>query len=202
MRGPERPAEVNRLEGLFRHIERVRMAGIPILNPALRVEAVGFRPWNGYQLGVLITPWFMNLVLLGEGESGVLAGRRPGDKVMHAFPSGAYEFIVAEEPGLDGDQGRYQACSLFSPMQAFDSQALALATAAEILRGLMQTENSSGISTRSREIAEAWGGDQVPASDGELHATELDPAEQGPTLSERLESPVTRRELLTGPSRG
>lgn len=198
MKRPDRPAEVNRLEGLFRYIEQVRMAGIPILNPALQVQAVAFTPWNGYQLGVLITPWFMNLILLGEGHAGALAERQPGEKITHAFPSGAYEFIVAEEPALEHNQGRYQACSLFSPMQQFASQQLAVETAQAVMRSLMQEENSSGISTRSREIAAAWGGGPVSAADG-VETEEASP-EQGPTLSERLETPLTRRELLTGSS--
>jgi [NiFe] hydrogenase assembly HybE family chaperone len=194
----DRPVEVLRLEGLFRHIEQTRMVGVPILNPALRVQAVGFRPWNGYQLGVLITPWFMNLVLLGDGEDDRLAERRPGEKISHAFPSGLYEFIVAEEPALAHNQGqhqgRYQACSLFSPMQPFDSQELAVATAGEIMRGVMREENRSEVSTRSREIAEVWGGDG-PVTEAVAETT---PSDEGPTLSERLEAPLTRRELFTG----
>lgn len=186
-----RPTKVARLEGLFRYIEQTRMAGVPILNPALKVQAVDFIPWQGYQLGVLITPWFMNLILLGEGEHALLADRRPGEKINHAFPSGVYEFIVAEEPAL----GRYQACSLFSPMQAFDSQVLAVATAQEVMRGMMREENRSKVSTRSREIAEAWGGSDEPVADG---IAEVPPTEEEPSLSERLETPLTRRELLTG----
>ncbi len=192
----KRPVEVLRLEGLYRHIEQTRMDGVPILNPVLRVEAVGFTPWNGQWLGVLITPWFMNLILLGgEGDVDCLADRRPGEKIHHVFPSGVYEFIVAEEAALGLHQGRYQTCSLFSPMQSFDSQALAVATAGEIMRGLMLAENRCEVSTRSREIAEAWVGSEEQVADvGE----EDTPIEQGPTLSERLETPLTRRELLTG----
>ncbi|WP_051301679.1 [NiFe]-hydrogenase assembly chaperone HybE [Sedimenticola selenatireducens] len=195
MSGPKRPVEVVRLEGLFRHIEQTRMVGVPILNPALWVQAVDFIPWKGYQLGVLITPWFMNLILLGGTEADSLAKRRPGEKITHAFPSGLYEFIVAEEPALDHHQGRYQACSLFSPMQPFDSQELAVATAQEIMRGLMLEENRSEVVTRSREIAEAWAGGNELATDTE---TESVPLEEGPGLSERLETPLTRRELFTG----
>ncbi|WP_052761299.1 [NiFe]-hydrogenase assembly chaperone HybE [Sedimenticola thiotaurini] len=194
MKQADRPVLVTRLEGLFRYIEQTRMAGIPILNLALQVEAVGFSRWNDYQLGVLITPWFMNLVLLGEGADVGLAERPIGDKIRHRFPSGVYEFIVAEEPALGQFQGRYQACSLFSPMQQFTSQQLAVETAQAVMTGVMQDENRSGISTREQEIARVWGSDtslsEEPAAD----------PEQGSTLSERLETPLTRRELLTGPS--
>ena len=40
-----------------------RMEGLDFVNPALSVEAVAFAPWQGHWLGVLITPWFMNLIL-------------------------------------------------------------------------------------------------------------------------------------------
>ncbi|KAF0136409.1 MAG: hypothetical protein FD153_1935, partial [Rhodospirillaceae bacterium] len=46
----------------FRSVQSERMQGIPILNPVLQVEAVGFE-WAPDQEGVLaegalITPWF------------------------------------------------------------------------------------------------------------------------------------------------
>ena len=50
------------LERTFR-AAAARMAGLAVVNPALRVEAVGFAPWQGCWLGVVVTPWCMNLVL-------------------------------------------------------------------------------------------------------------------------------------------
>jgi rubredoxin len=48
------------LESLFRQIADTRMQGIPILNPALQVQAIGFRQWDGPHgllwVGVLLTP--------------------------------------------------------------------------------------------------------------------------------------------------
>ena len=58
----ENPASV--LEGAFRAVYEERMQGLPFINPALSVEAVEVGPWNGHWLGVLITPWFMYLMLL------------------------------------------------------------------------------------------------------------------------------------------
>jgi [NiFe] hydrogenase assembly HybE family chaperone len=52
-----------RLAAAFERIHRERMAGLPILHPKLRVAAVGGRAWRGHWLGVLVTPWCMNLVL-------------------------------------------------------------------------------------------------------------------------------------------
>ena len=50
-------------------IYRERMQGLPIVNPELSVEAVGFEPFEAHELGVLISPWFMNLVLLPADEA-------------------------------------------------------------------------------------------------------------------------------------
>jgi [NiFe] hydrogenase assembly HybE family chaperone len=182
-------ARVEDLVAVFSLIEQQRMRDVPILNSALKVEAIDFVPWNGYCLGVLITPWFMNLVLLGEGDAAALEAGRTGDKVSHSFPSGVYEFIQAEETGI----GRYQACSLFSPMHAFHSHALAVETAQAVMQGLMVKENRSEISTHGREIERAWRGED----DEQTNDQKTDKADSV-SLSERLEMPLSRREVLTG----
>ena len=60
-------SRVQTLEQVFAHIAATRMQGVPVQNPALRVQAVGFAPQadpdgGEWLLGVLVTPWFMNLV--------------------------------------------------------------------------------------------------------------------------------------------
>lgn len=50
----ENPAPL--VEAAFRRIDAERMADLPFRNPALRVEAVGFRMHDGQWLGVLVTP--------------------------------------------------------------------------------------------------------------------------------------------------
>lgn len=102
-----------RLEATFEMIRVERMQDVPILNAALKVEAVGLRPWNGCVLGALVTPWFINLILLpGEGPWRSV---RPTESVWYAFPSGRFQFIAFAEPGL----GEYHACSLLSPVLEF-----------------------------------------------------------------------------------
>jgi [NiFe] hydrogenase assembly HybE family chaperone len=113
-----------RLQSAFSRVQRERMQDVPILNPALAVEAIAIRPWQGHWLGALVTPWFINLVVLpGSGDWRSAADR---DSVWYAFPSGRFEFIAGSEPGL----GPYHACSLFSPVQEFADQQ----TAAEAAR--------------------------------------------------------------------
>lgn len=132
----ELTARVAALEALFRHVERTRMAGVPVLNRALQVEAVGFERLAAEAgeppaaVGVLLTPWFMNLVWLPlqlqAGADGV--GQARARKVGGT----TFEFIGGHEPGL----GAYEACSLASPMFEFPDQGVARATAGAVLAEL------------------------------------------------------------------
>jgi [NiFe] hydrogenase assembly HybE family chaperone len=114
------------------------MAGMPMLNPALRVQAVGFRPWQAHWLGVLVTPWFMNLVWLPlpEPASAAPSPRPPAEPATpvgvtrtRAVGCERFDFIGAHEPGF----GAFEACSLFSPMADFADQEAAIATAEQVM---------------------------------------------------------------------
>lgn len=128
------------VERVFGEIHATRMQGLPFLNSALRVEAVGFRRWEGRWLGVLITPWFMNLLLLPDADA---AWRhvRYGDSLGYALPAGVFEFISAREPAL----GDYQSCSLFSPVFEFADQDGARATALAALAALFDAQAQAGV---------------------------------------------------------
>jgi len=125
------PADATRrLEQAFGAILQERMRDVPILNPALAVEAVGLREWEGCWIGALVTPWFINLVVLpGTGAWRTVPDR---DSVWYTFPSGRFEFIAGSEPGL----GPYHACSLFSPVQEFGDHETARETARLALESL------------------------------------------------------------------
>src|SRR5215470_912755 len=120
----------------FKAVHETRMHDVPILNPAVGVEAVGFAPWDAHWLGCLVTPWFMNLVLLPrEPEKWVRL--RPGEKHTYVFPAGAFEFIAGHEHTI----GEYQACSLFSPMFEFADHQTARVTAETCLKALFDAQN-------------------------------------------------------------
>lgn len=174
---------VARLADTFRDIQHGRMTGVPVINPRLAVACVGFRPWQQMQLGVLLTPWFMNLVLLPGGDDD-WASLRPGSKLTHRFPSGAYEFIVGDEARV----GRYQACSLFSPVFEFEDQAAALATAEAVLAELMDEDNHAPSDIREADIARIWRGEPVSTEDA-------DPAAADAAARPRA---ISRRDLLCG----
>lgn len=138
---------VQKLESVFSEIARTRMLDIPILNPALRVEAVGFREWEGRWIGVLITPWTINLVLL-PGQDSPLIPLALDEKQMWVFPSGNYEFMGVNEPAI----GTCHTCSLISPVTEFASHEEAHAFAQEIISALFaaDTENNE-LATRIDE---------------------------------------------------
>jgi len=129
----ELPSPAAALQRRFEAIHRGPMAGLPMLNPALQVRALGFQPWNAHWLGVLVTPWFMNLVLMPRlAEHFPPCAERESRHLV--FPAGVFEFIGAQ----DAELGRWLACSLFSPMFEFADQAGAEATALSALQGLLE----------------------------------------------------------------
>lgn len=126
-------ARVQALEATFERIAATRMAGLPLVHPGLAVRAVDFTAAaDGIALGVLVTPWFMNLVRLplhGEAESLLPA---PGRAETLAVGGWTFDFLGQHEPGL----GRFAAASLVSPMSEFADQAAAVATARALLEKL------------------------------------------------------------------
>ena len=125
------PSPASALEAAFRRVLRTQMQDMPMVNPALTVEAIGFRPWADHWLGVLVTPWFMNLWLMPR----VAAKWQPiGERESrhYVFPAGVFEFIGGRDPAL----GDYQACSLFSPMFEFSDPTNAHDTAVAALDAL------------------------------------------------------------------
>lgn len=143
------------LETVFRQIEQERMRDVPVLNSALKVQAVGFVHWESDFLGVLITPWFMNLMLVPDPHVMTETGsalRDPGSKRILQLPSGKYEFIAGEEPGI----GPYEVCSLFSPMFEFTDQANTVATAEAVMLALMNVENKDETSMEEATVRQIW----------------------------------------------
>jgi [NiFe] hydrogenase assembly HybE family chaperone len=100
----------------------VEMEGLSIVNPKLEVAAVGFREWEGGHAGVVITPWFMNVVYVApEGTPQ----KEPGTRTHRTFPAGEFEFLHS---ALDG-VGPIESTSLFSPMGEFHDMTRAVEVA-------------------------------------------------------------------------
>jgi [NiFe] hydrogenase assembly HybE family chaperone len=128
-RAPAPSVRVGELVARFEHIAGTRMAGVPILHPGLGVETVGFAPEgdgpDAAWVGVLITPWFMNLVRL-PGNAGAVS---TGQAVPRRVGQDEVDFIGAHDEVL----GAYESCSLFSPMGGFSDAVHARETAASVL---------------------------------------------------------------------
>jgi [NiFe] hydrogenase assembly HybE family chaperone len=128
----ENPAAL--IESAFRRIERERMADMPMLNPALSVEAVDFARHEGHWLGVLVTPWSMSLMLLPAEADWV--GAAEGERMIRHYPSGEIAFLGGAEPEI----GAYLACSLFTSMAQFADQEAARLTARACRLALLQAQ--------------------------------------------------------------
>jgi [NiFe] hydrogenase assembly HybE family chaperone len=155
-----------------------RMEGLDFVNPALSVEAVAFAPWQGHWLGVLITPWFMNLILAPR-DSDAWPMLRPGDRQGHTFPAGVYDFIAAH----DDVAGDYQMCSLFSPLLHFDDQETARLVAGLAREALFDDANAEKPDSHAGTLSpNQAGASPVPGPLQELEA--------------QLHAPQSKRDFL------
>ena len=63
------------MEQTYFRVFQQRMADVPILNPALSVEAIDFQRWQGHWLGIVVTPWCMSVLLVpGSTDNWVWTG--------------------------------------------------------------------------------------------------------------------------------
>lgn len=139
------PPRAAALKSLFETIAATRMAGVPVVRDGFGVHAVGFQPLGDACCGILVTPWFMNLVVLPADDEPPLAvgAVRARNVGTHRF-----DFIGASEPGF----GAWEACSLFSPMFEFDDEAAALATAQAVLAELRQPPPAPPVQASRRAL--------------------------------------------------
>lgn len=141
----------------FTEVFNGKMRDVPMVNHTLHVQAVEFRPWEGGFLGVLVAPWFMNLIFLPPTDR---AARAPTAKEVITFPSGDYEFIHNARELT----GPYLACSLFSPMGDFTSQLQAVEVARSIMAELFKPENRAE-TDRAADIRAARAASLAPPPD-------------------------------------
>lgn len=122
---------VRQLVARFSHIGDSAMRDLPIYNRALQVDAIGFKAIGAGWLGVLITPWFINVMLLPIQKQQAMVPL--GEKVSHTLPSGEHEFTVGE----DDELGRYDFLTLASPTLRYKSHQAARDAASKALGKLL-----------------------------------------------------------------
>jgi [NiFe] hydrogenase assembly HybE family chaperone len=138
------------VEEAFFRIQRDQMSDVPILNPALSVEAIDFQRWQGHWLGIVVTPWCMSMLLVpGSSENWVSTGENKRRFVK--FPAGDFAFLGSEEVEL----GEYQSCPLFSPMGKFSSQSEATMTARASMIALLTVQQAPADKPKAEKSADA-----------------------------------------------
>jgi len=122
------------VDALVRHFEGVlqaRLRGLPLLNNQLRVDAVGFESLGVHEVGVLITPWFMNLVVLpGDDQWDELP---QGSLCQLELPAGRMEFNVGGDEAI----GTLLTAVLFTTVADFPDHETARDVALEIMSRLL-----------------------------------------------------------------
>ncbi|WP_181420816.1 [NiFe]-hydrogenase assembly chaperone HybE [Rhodobacter viridis] len=183
-------AQVAALVADFREIWHSKMRDVPLVNKALSIEAVGFHSHAGRGLGVLVSPWFMNLVLLpaeGEDWSELI----PGAKEDVHFASGTYEFIHNRREMVGG----YKACSLYATMGDFQTQMQAVDLARAVMIELFKEENRAetdrAAEIRATRTAELAAVEAAEAAQAEAEAAAKDRAEA-------MAQPTRRRLISAG----
>jgi [NiFe] hydrogenase assembly HybE family chaperone len=111
-------------------VERILGAdtGEIAVNPLLKCTSVGFCRYRGDWLGVVITPWLMDLVLLpGCGE--LWGDIPPGQRRYVDLPQGTVAFSAAESPEL----GSYQHAPLVASVATLPDMSAAVGLANQVM---------------------------------------------------------------------
>lgn len=146
-------ARVQALVASFARIGEATMRGLPFYNEALTVEAIGFeRHGDDDWLGALITPWFLNLMLVPE-LALAYDEAATGQKREVTVPGG----VVTFRCGGTEDFGLFHAFPVASPVGIYKSQEQARAAARQALarfrtapeQELPKSPGQAGVSRRT-----------------------------------------------------
>jgi [NiFe] hydrogenase assembly HybE family chaperone len=146
---------VDALLAYYRRVHEETFRDLPIANAALDVEAVDFRPLEEHELGVLITPWFMNLFLLPGTDHW--DDKPQGSACKVELPGGKVDFLVSHAQAL----GTVLSAALFSTVADFPDQEIAREVARETLRLLFDSDavqEEPGRRVSRRELLRRLGG--------------------------------------------
>lgn len=119
------------LEDYFNAAHQGEMADLRLNNENVQVEAVGFHLYENHWLGVMVTPWFLNLMLLPQKDQPWPA-LNEGKSVVLQFPCGNLKFIARDDKTL----GSHLVCSLASPVRDYKTQEEIVQVAQDVLRDL------------------------------------------------------------------
>lgn len=121
-----------RLAALYADVGSGPMRDMPVCNTALDIEAIGFRLFGERAVGVVVTPWFMNVVAVNCGKNASDSPANCGRPASIWLPAGDVEFVG----GWLDSFGLFHSCSLFSPMFDFPDMTAARQVAEEAIAAL------------------------------------------------------------------
>ena len=170
MTEPLLPDPSERLNAAYRIIAG-RMDGLNFVNPSVQVEAVAFAPWQSHWLGVMVTPWFINLMLLPR-DMAAWTSVPQGKTLRYHFPAGDYDFISSQDDAV----GEYQMCSLISPLLEFADHATA------------------------HQVAELARDALLDPANAPVPETPVEDSDPGPLarIKEQAHAPMSKRDFLRG----
>ena len=155
-----------RLGVLVRHFRELApgMSDLPLYNQKVSVEAVDFLPFGGMGLGVLVTPWFINLKFLPL-DPVPFETENVGRVMTVELPAGQRAFAL----GGDEVTGLYWSHCIMSPLTDTLDHAAAVAVArSRLARVLTKPSNEPAPSnkrankSRRQIIFNATTADSVP----------------------------------------
>jgi len=179
-----------KIETTFNQILQNQMSGLPILNSMIRVESLGFQIYENRMMGIVITPWLMNLVIF-PNEDDHWEDMKIGSKHYHEFPSNRHQFMLNEVEGL----GLCQTMSLYSPMHDFENQDHAIAAATAFLEILMKPvdEDDRLDEKRLEQFLDGEDMDDIYKKECQIKAEKAQ--QDKPVI---MEQKISRRDILRG----
>ena len=183
----------SQLDSVFNDILVNEMAGLPLLNPKINVEVLGFQEFEGRTIGIVISPWLMSLVMLPSSQLGDDWSKfEIGQQHIHTFPSGDFKFLVNEFKGI----GICQVHAIHSPMASFFSHDHARVTAFQFMNKLMTVVDEDDRLDESR-LERFINGEDMD----DIQKSEKVPEDSAETGTESVDKPtpeIARRDFLRG----
>jgi len=191
MKTPETMAAEVKLA--FETIYRDSMSGLPIVNPILDVDCIGFTEHEGRVVGVIVSPWLMTLAVFPRDDEDWTAVAI-GTKKSFSFPSRDYNFLANEIE----DIGPYYGFALHSPMHEFEHHPHAVASAEAFMEVLMIENENAEDELDEERLALFLAGEDMETIKQKECASKNAPVDGAVTLEETAPKEMGRREFLSG----
>lgn len=183
------------VQSAFQAIYDNSLKGLPIENPVLEVEAVGFTERDGRIVGVITTPWLMTLLVFPRADED-WSDVKVGTKKEFEFPAREYECLANEIDGI----GMYYGFAIYSPMHEFEHHPHAVASATAFMDVLMVENPDPENSLDEKRFKQFLSGESMDEiKEKECQAAKA-PVDGANTIAQDKSGPkeLSRRAFLSG----